>query len=61
MILCVFNCIDFECQSRVNWSPMSITLGANVIDIGFRDGCARAPVDGLPKLHVCKVGKMLYV
>ncbi|KGF33783.1 hypothetical protein HMPREF2137_10190 [Hoylesella buccalis DNF00853] len=61
MILCVFNCIDFEWQSHVNWMPMSITLGANVIHIGFQDGCARTPVDGLPKLHVCKVGKVLYV
>ena len=37
-----FNRIDFECQSHVNWTSMSITLEANVIDIVFQGGCARA-------------------
>ena len=40
----VFNCIDLERQCHAGWAPMSITLGADVTDIGFRGGCARAPV-----------------
>ena len=55
-----FNCIDFECQSHVNWTSMSITLEANVIDIVFQGGCARASAVFLPKPHVNKLGKMFY-
>jgi hypothetical protein len=36
------NCIDFERQSHVNWTPKSMTLGANIIDIGFQGRCACA-------------------
>ena len=41
-VFVLFNCSDFECQSHVNWTSMSITLEANVIDIVFQGGCARA-------------------
>lgn len=34
------NCIDFERQSHVNWTPKSMTLSANVIEIGFQGRCA---------------------
>lgn len=30
------NSIDFERQSHVNWTPKSMTLGANIIDFGFQ-------------------------
>lgn len=30
------NCIDFEPQSHVNWTPKSMTLGANINDFGFQ-------------------------
>lgn len=36
------NSIDFERQSHVNWTPKSMTLGANVIDFGFQGRCACA-------------------
>ena len=36
------NCIDFERQSHVNWTPKSMTLGANIIDFGFQGRCACA-------------------
>ncbi len=36
------NCIDFERQSHVNWTPKSKTLGANIIEIGFQGRCACA-------------------
>ena len=38
------NSIDFERQSHVNWTPKSMTLGANVIEIGFQGRCACAPI-----------------
>lgn len=36
------NSIDFERQSHVNWTPKSMTLGANIIDFGFQGRCACA-------------------
>lgn len=38
------NCIDFERQSHVNWTPKSMTLGANIIDFGFQGKCACVPI-----------------
>ena len=38
------NCIDFERQSHVNWTPKSMTLGANIIDFGFQGRCACATI-----------------
>ena len=45
MILRVFNCIDFERQRRVNWTPMPMTLEANVIGIGSQGGCDRSSAE----------------
>ena len=38
------NSIDFERQSHVNWTPKSMTLGANIIDFSFQGRCACAPI-----------------
>ena len=38
------NCIEFERQSHVNWTPKSMTLGANIIDFGFQGRCTSAPL-----------------
>lgn len=38
------NSIDFERQSHVNWTPKSMTLGANIIDFCFQGRCACATI-----------------
>lgn len=38
------NCIDFERQSHVNWTPKSMTLGANIIEISFQGRYACATI-----------------
>ena len=41
--MCVFNCMDFECRSHVNWVPKYMTLAPKVDTLAHL-------LDGLLKL-----------